>query len=89
MATKTARIDLRLFSDQKKMIAQAAAMEGKDTSSFVADNALQKAREVIERENIIRISLQDMMKVSEILNCEAGPNQNLKNAAKKFKEKYG
>jgi uncharacterized protein (DUF1778 family) len=44
---KTARLDVRLAPEQKKLIKKAAALSGVTTSSFVQLASLEKARTVI------------------------------------------
>ncbi|MDD9952339.1 MAG: DUF1778 domain-containing protein [Zetaproteobacteria bacterium] len=89
MAAKGARIDLRLFSEQKDLITQAAALEGKDASKFVLDNILTKAREVIARESVIELNINEMKRVVEILQQDSSPNATLRKAVERYKKKHG
>jgi len=50
---KTARLDVRLDPEQKKLIEEAAALSGGTTSSFVQATLLEKARTVIREHRAV------------------------------------
>jgi len=50
---KTARLDVRLDPEQKKLIEEAAALSGGTTSSFVQAALLEKARTVIREHRAV------------------------------------
>ncbi|HGY09810.1 MAG TPA: DUF1778 domain-containing protein [Oceanithermus profundus] len=50
---KTARLDVRLDPEQKKLIEEAAALSGSTTSSFVQAVLLEKARTVIREHRAV------------------------------------
>lgn len=55
---KTARLDLRLAPEQKKLIEEAAALSGTTTSGFVQMAVLKEARAVIrEHREVERVTL--------------------------------
>ncbi len=50
---KTARLDVRLDPEQKKLIEEAAALSGSTISSFVQAALLEKARAVIREHRAV------------------------------------
>ena len=50
---KTARLDVRLDPEQKKLIEEAAALSGGTISSFVQAALLEKARAVIREHRAV------------------------------------
>ena len=52
-AVKTARLEVRLAPDQKKLIEEAAALSGATTSSFVQAALLKEARAVIREHRAV------------------------------------
>jgi uncharacterized protein (DUF1778 family) len=53
---KEKRIDARLTVEAKKLIDQAAALQGRSTSDFMVQAALKEASQVIEQPRVIRLT---------------------------------
>jgi uncharacterized protein (DUF1778 family) len=53
---KDERIDLRVSSDQKKLIERAAALAGQSVSTFVLGTTIRQAREVIQDSEVIDLT---------------------------------
>ena len=55
---KDDRLDLRMTSTQKALIAQAAALSGRSVTDFSTDVLTERAREVIARERWLRVDVE-------------------------------
>lgn len=86
---KVERLEARVSSQEKKLFARAAAIQGRTLSEFVVSTLHEAANHVIESHEIIRISEQDRETfVNAFLNPPA-PNRNLKAAAKRHARIFG
>jgi uncharacterized protein (DUF1778 family) len=56
---QSARIDLRVPQSVRDIIDRAAAMQGRTRTDFVLEAALEKAELIIERQTVIRLTMQD------------------------------
>ena len=79
MAT-SARFDLKLDSEDKKMFAQAATLMGTTMAGFVRAAAKEKARHVIDQEARLVLTKRDFDAFSAALNRDFTPNQPLREA---------
>jgi uncharacterized protein (DUF1778 family) len=83
--TSSVRIEARITPEVKALIQMAASIEGSTITDFISKSAQQAAREVIERNQHLRLSLEDSEAfVNAILN-PAEPNETLKSAAHRYK----
>jgi uncharacterized protein (DUF1778 family) len=82
------RITTRVSGPVLETIEQAAELLGSTVNQFIAQTAYEKAREVIERETVIRLSQQQSKQLFELLNNPPRPNKYLKEAVKQFKKRY-
>ena len=71
--TRDKRIDLRISSDLKRLVEQAATLSGLTTSGFIASIILPKAREVIQEAETIRLSERDRDLFLAMLKDEKTP----------------
>jgi uncharacterized protein (DUF1778 family) len=55
MKTKDRRREFRLSAEDEQLIAEAAALEGVSFTGFVLDEALARAREIVEAHRTIRL----------------------------------
>lgn len=62
------RINLRTTQEKKKYIAMAAAYSGTSLSSFLLESAEQRAKEVIEAQTRLQLSVKDWNAFAEILD---------------------
>ena len=80
MATTLPRITARVDVDTQDLLTKAAAIAGMSSiNSFVLSAAIEKAKQVIEREQAL--------KLSEALDCTATQNSKLKAAADRYDSK--
>lgn len=81
---KNARLDLRLNSQTKELLQKAAHASGLDLTAFTLSAAIEKADEVLARQNSRVLSDRDRNRFLEILEKDE-PNQNLLNAVREYK----
>ena len=92
MATgaKDVRLNVRLPSELKDVIEEAATALGQSVSEFAVSTLVQQARTVIERRNVTVLSNRDRDRFLAILDdAEARPNAALVKAARRYKKHCG
>lgn len=81
------RIDLRISSELKRLIEQAAALSGVSVSSFITETAVRRSREVIQEAQTIILSNRDRDIFLAMLEDEAGqPNAAMREAARRHRQ---
>jgi uncharacterized protein (DUF1778 family) len=83
-AIRSARIELRLTPEQKRLIERASMLQGKTVSSYMADSAVSMAREELEQEHRIELSAEDSLRVAQALLNPRGPSKELIQAARDY-----
>ncbi len=89
MATKSARLDLRLTSEAKQLLEAAAAIQGLPLSAFALTHLCKIAEGIVEKERTTRLSLADGLRLIELLESPPEPTPALLRAAKRWKERHG
>ena len=88
MAATLPRITARVDVDTQDLLTKAAALAGMSSiNSFVLSAAIEKAKQVIEREESLKLSQADAMLLMEALNRPATANVRLKAAASCYESK--
>jgi uncharacterized protein (DUF1778 family) len=88
MATALPRITARVDIDTQELLSQAAAIAGMSSiNSFVLSAAVEKAKQIIERERALKLSQRDAMMLMDALDEPAKPNARLQQAAARYKDK--
>ncbi|OBT16354.1 hypothetical protein A9264_12000 [Vibrio sp. UCD-FRSSP16_10] len=88
MATTLPRITARVDVDTQDLLAKAAAIAGMSSiNSFVLSAAIEKAKQVIEREQALKLSQADAMLLMEALDRPTTQNSKLKAAADRYERK--
>ncbi len=88
MATTLPRITARVDVDTQDLLTKAAAIAGMSSiNSFVLSAAIEKAKQVIEREQALKLSQADAMLLMEALDRPATQNSKLKAAADRYESK--
>lgn len=82
------RLDFRLNSEAKRIIEQAAALSGQTVKQFAVSTLVQSAEEVLERRRTIHLSNRDRDLFLALLDAEEGPNEDLRDAAERFKRDF-
>ena len=88
MATTLPRITARVDVDTQDLLTKAAAIAGMSSiNSFVLSAAIEKAKQVIEREQTLKLSQADAMLLMEALDRPAALNSKLKAASDRYESK--
>ena len=88
MATTLPRITARVDVDTQDLLTKAAAIAGMSSiNSFVLSAAIEKAKQVIERDQALKLSQADAMLLMEALDRPATQNSKLKAAASRYDSK--
>ncbi|CAM4075861.1 MULTISPECIES: type II toxin-antitoxin system TacA family antitoxin [Vibrio] len=88
MATTLPRITARVDADTQDLLTKAAAIAGMSSiNSFVLSAAVEKAKQVIEREQALKLSQADAMLLMDALDKPATINSNLRAAAERYDSK--
>ncbi len=87
MATTRSRITARVDIETQSLLSKAAAISGVSSiNSFVLNAAIEKAKQLIEREQMLSLSAHDATMLMDALDKPAHENENLKAAFARYKE---
>ena len=85
---KDDRIEIRISSQDKRIFQKAQKLSGdKSFSSFVVRIVKEQAEKIVAKNNKIIVSERDRAKFFDAVFGNSKPNQNLIEAAKKYKSK--
>ncbi|MFO1374117.1 MAG: DUF1778 domain-containing protein [Agitococcus sp.] len=85
MATALPRITARVDIDTQQLLSQAAAISGiASINSFVLNAAIEKAKQIIEQEQVLRLTEKDAMLLMDALDRPPRANHHLKAAAARY-----
>lgn len=88
MATTLPRITARVDVETQDLLTKAAALAGMSSlNSFVLNAAIEKARQVIEREQVLKLSRADAVLLMDALDNPATVNAKLTSAAERYENK--
>ena len=88
-ALKKARLEARVTEEQKALLLEAAQLTGRSLSDFVVSIVVEATKRTIQEYQVIQLSRRDQeMFVAALLNPPE-PGENLKAAAKYYKEFMG
>ena len=88
MATTLPRITARVDIDTQDLLAKAAAISGVSSiNSFVLSAAVEKAKQIIEREQALKLSEHDALLLMNALDKPAVANGALQAAFSRYDEK--
>ncbi|EKG0020483.1 DUF1778 domain-containing protein [Vibrio cholerae] len=88
MATTLPRITARVDVDTQDLLTKAAALAGMSSiNSFVLNAAIEKAKQVIEREQALKLNQADAVLLMEALDNPAVVNAKLKLASERYESK--
>ncbi|HQU45967.1 MAG TPA: DUF1778 domain-containing protein, partial [Pirellulales bacterium] len=81
---------VRLPTDLKRTIEEAAAQLGQTVSEFAVSTLARSARQVIQEERVTKLTLRDWELFTAMLDdTSARPNRALVAAAKRYKKRNG
>jgi len=84
MLSNQPRITARVDAQTKELLIEAARISGNPSiNAFVVSAAVEKAKEIIEKERILQLSKQDSELLIKALEDET-PNNRLSQAYKKY-----
>ena len=87
-AKSDARIHVRLPSDLKQTIEEAASALGQSISEFTISTVVREARQVLQDSQITKLSNRDRDAfLAALESSDAGPNDALKSAARRYNER--
>lgn len=89
LSTKRERIEARLTPEQKALLQQAAALQGRSLSEFVVQGALQAATEVVRAHTLITLTAEESRAFVEALLNPEPPNAALREAAARYRQTIG
>lgn len=83
---KAARIEMRISSENKNNLQQAATISGVDLTSFVLMAALKEANKVIVQQHERTMSQRDQQKFFQILMADDEPTVDLIEAVRMYRD---
>ncbi|HSG69208.1 MAG TPA: DUF1778 domain-containing protein [Planctomycetaceae bacterium] len=82
------RINVRLDSELKQLIEEAAAALGQTVTEFTVSTVVREARQVIHDAHVTELSNRDRDRFLSALNAaDSKPNPALKTAARRYKQR--
>ena len=88
MSNNLPRITARVDVDTQELLSQAAALMGMSSiSSFVLNASVEKAKDILEREQSLKLSQRDAMKLVNVLDAPAKTHPRLQQAARSYESK--
>lgn len=84
---KTERVVSRVSPDVKALLEQAASWAGfSSINQFIVQSAVREAERIVQREQVIRLSLRDTHAFLHALAHPPKPNAALLKAVKRYQE---
>ena len=88
MAATLPRITARVDEQTQELLAQAALLSGMTSiNSFVLGAAIEKAKQLLEREYSLKLSQQDAERLVAALDAPAKPHARLRQAVADYQAK--
>ncbi len=81
----TARLEARVTEENKRLLLQAAELEGKSLTDFVVDAARTAATATLERHSVMKLSVRDCHVFVRALLNPPKPSANLRAAVVRYK----
>jgi uncharacterized protein (DUF1778 family) len=86
MTLKTERITARVPENVHALLTRASTILGSTVNQFLVQAAIERAKQVVEEENVIRLSGNSTELFFETLDNPPAPNAKLLEAAQAHKE---
>ena len=88
MAATLPRITARVDEQTQELLAQAALLSGMTSiNSFVLSAAIEKAKQLLEREYSLKLSQQDAERLVAALDAPTKPHARLRQAVADYQAK--
>lgn len=84
VARKDERLELRLSSEDKKLITEAAALRGLKPTEFALRVMIGASRRTVERIKTLKFSRRDQIAMIEALLDPPPPNAKLRKAKERY-----
>ena len=85
-AAKPVRIGARVSRDVYQTLCRAAELTGATVNQFLVQAALKEAQQVIEQQEVIRLSPRDWNWLLELTEAPPKPNARLAAALKRYQK---
>lgn len=87
--TRAERLEARVTAEQKRLIEQAAALQGRSVTDFVLTSVQDAARRAIEEHGQLALSVRDSEAfVDALLNLKP-VNDRLRDTVRRYRERTG
>ena len=86
---KRERLAVRITSEQKKLIEEAANLEGRSLTDFIVSSVEKAARDSIVAHRVISLSVRDSEKFFAAISNPPEPSPRLLEAAREYQEFVG
>jgi len=88
MISPSPRITARVDPDTQALLSEAAALSGiSSINSFVLNAAIEKAKSIMEREHILKLSQKDTILLVDALDAPPKKHSRLQQAAQCYNNK--
>jgi len=88
-AALDSRLNVRLNRKLKKLIQEAAALNGQTLTDFIVSTLSERARKIVQQEWLTMLSNRDRDIFLTMLDADTKPNSALRKAAAWYKKNYG
>lgn len=88
IATKTERVSARVSNQVYNTLMQAAEFTGATLNQFLVQSALEKAKDIIEQERVIKLTNESATLFFEAIENPPAPNKKLLDAVKAYKDTF-
>lgn len=85
----TARLEARLPPEVHRLLKRAAQIQGRTLTDFVVSAASKAARETIEANEVIRLSVEDQQRFADAILTPPEPMPALRKAFERHRELFG
>jgi uncharacterized protein (DUF1778 family) len=83
---KRERVEVRISHEQKALLQQAAALEGRTLSDFLVTSAQHVARETIREHQVISLSASESRRFAEALLSPPVPSDYMRAAVARYRQ---
>ena len=86
---KRSRLEARISAKQKKLLKQAADLQGCTLTEFVVRSAQEAARKALKEHQMMTLTARDTEAFVKVLLKPPAPSKKLKRAAERYKKVMG
>lgn len=87
--TRAERLETRVTAEQKRLIEQAAALQGRSVTDFVLSSVQDAAKRAIEEHQRLELSLRDSQVFVEALLNPLAPSDRLRETIARYRQETG